>query len=61
MSDRATEDRALDRDETELPALDEPTGSIEAYETDDGVVFYDAENPLGWLKSSSTVTLEEHV
>ncbi|WP_227354671.1 DUF7331 family protein [Haladaptatus salinisoli] len=61
MSDRATEDSKLDRAETGLPAPDEPTGSIEAYETDDGVVFYDAENPLGWLKASSTVTLEKHV
>ncbi|MFH5798760.1 hypothetical protein [Haladaptatus sp. DYF46] len=61
MSDRATEDGTLDRAETELPVPDEPMSSIEAYETEDGVVFYDANNPLGWLKASSTVTLEKHV
>ncbi len=60
MSDRASEDGMLDRAETELPVPEEPTSSIEAYETEDGVVFYDAENPLGWLKASSTVTLEKH-
>ncbi|GAA0199153.1 hypothetical protein ACFFQF_15830 [Haladaptatus pallidirubidus] len=61
MSDRATEDGTLDRAETELPAPEEPMSSIEAYETEDGVVFYDAENPLGWLKSSSAVTLKKQV
>lgn len=35
--------------------------SIEAYETEDGVVLYDAENPLGWVKSSSAVTLKKQV
>lgn len=61
MSDNATEDGGLDRAETELPASGEPASSVEAYETDDGVVFYDAENPLGWLKASTTVLLKEHV
>ncbi|WP_433624542.1 DUF7331 family protein [Halomicrococcus sp. NG-SE-24] len=61
MSDNATEDGRLDRAESELPAPAEPTDSIETYETDDGVVFYDARNPLGWLKASATVTLEDNV
>ena len=33
--------------------------SIESYETDDGVVFYDAENPLAWVETSRTLCLEE--
>jgi len=33
--------------------------SIEAYETDDGVVFYDAENPLAWMEAGETVSLRE--
>lgn len=33
--------------------------SIEAYETEDGIVFYDAQNPLAWLKAPRTLTLEE--
>ncbi|WP_327052436.1 DUF7331 family protein [Halomicrococcus gelatinilyticus] len=61
MSDNATEDGELDRVDSELPASTEPASSVETYETEDGVVFYDAENPLGWLKASATVTLKEHV
>lgn len=40
---------------------DEPDVSltIEAYETEDGVVFYDADNPLAWLEATRTVSLEE--
>lgn len=39
----------------------EPIGvaTIESYETDDGVVFYDAENPLAWVEASQTLALEE--
>jgi hypothetical protein len=33
--------------------------TVEAYETDDGVVLYDAENPLAWLQGSDSATLEE--
>lgn len=35
------------------------TATIESYETEDGVVFYDAENPLAWVETSQTLTLEE--
>jgi hypothetical protein len=42
---------------------DEPTpedlASIESYETEDGVVFYDADNPLAWMEADRTVQLEE--
>lgn len=33
--------------------------STETYETDQGVVFYDADNPLAWLQSRETVQLED--
>ncbi|WP_049925764.1 DUF7331 family protein [Halopiger goleimassiliensis] len=33
--------------------------TIESYETDDGVVFYDAQNPLAWVETSRTLPLEE--
>ncbi|NHN47578.1 hypothetical protein G9464_08210 [Halostella sp. JP-L12] len=41
--------------------LPEPAGvdSVEAYETEEGVVFYDAENPLAWLETSQTLSLRE--
>jgi hypothetical protein len=33
--------------------------TVEFYETEDGVVLYDAENPLGWILSRSPVAVEE--
>ena len=33
--------------------------SIESYETEDGVVFYDADNPLAWMEAGRTVPLED--
>jgi hypothetical protein len=34
-------------------------GEVEAYETDDGVVLYDAGNPLAWIESRAPVRLDE--
>lgn len=34
---------------------------VETYDTDDGIVFYDVDNPLAWLESDSVVTLDETV
>lgn len=35
------------------------TATIESYETDDGVVFYDAENPLAWVETSRAIVLSD--
>lgn len=35
--------------------------SVEAYEIDGGTVFFDAENPLAWLETTTTVHLRELV
>ncbi|ELY76046.1 hypothetical protein C486_18539 [Natrinema gari JCM 14663] len=50
-------DDATDRSEPSS----EPAGTatIESYETDDGVVFYDAQNPLAWVETSRTLTLAD--
>lgn len=37
----------------------EDLASIESYETEDGVVFYDADNPLAWMEANRTVQLDE--
>lgn len=39
----------------------EPAGiaTIETYRTEDGIVFYDAENPLAWVEADRTLPLEE--
>lgn len=34
--------------------------AVETYEVDGGVVFYDADNPLAWMESRSTVELAEN-
>ena len=33
--------------------------TVESYETDGCVVFYDAENPLAWVEATRTIPLEE--
>ncbi len=40
------------------PAVAEAIRSTEAYEVSDGVVFYDAENPLAWLQADHAVSLD---
>jgi hypothetical protein len=37
----------------------DPEEAVETYETDDGTVLYDAGNPLAWIESSVTVSIEE--
>jgi hypothetical protein len=56
LSDHATQTdgRTADRDETD------GVDTIETYETDEGTVFYDAENPLAWLEAGETFSLREH-
>ncbi|QGA83280.1 hypothetical protein [Halomicrobium sp. LC1Hm] len=62
MSDNAHAD---ERDSTEErrsePGLPSAVETTETYETDEGTVFYDAENPLAWLQTDSAVTLTERV
>lgn len=50
---------------TDAPCAESPgsdaIATTEAYETDEGVVFYDANNPLAWLHARATITLEDAV
>lgn len=41
------------------PAVSDAVEATETYETDEGVVFYDADNPLAWLQSRDTVRLDD--
>lgn len=43
------------------PDATEPAGvaTVESYEVDGGVVFYDAENPLAWVETTQAVPLSE--
>ncbi|MFB6178383.1 MAG: hypothetical protein ABEI77_01505 [Halorientalis sp.] len=61
MTDRAngsrTEmDSAAESRDPDVPAAVE---TVEAYETEDGIVLYDAENPLAWVQSTDAVALSE--
>lgn len=41
------------------PATSDAVQTTEAYETDEGVVFYDAEHPTAWLQARVTLDLQE--
>ncbi|MEA1931286.1 DUF7331 family protein [Halohasta litorea] len=50
-------------DDTQWDRADaaEPDGveTVESYEVDGGVVFYDAENPLAWVETTQAVRLTD--
>ncbi|AOW80169.1 hypothetical protein HTSR_0985 [Halodesulfurarchaeum formicicum] len=59
MDDHAKgEDRAADV--PQLPDGETSAETIESYETVDGIVFYDGENPLAWLQSTAVESLAEN-
>jgi len=61
MSDHANAGDELDRAEAALPEGDDEEAVVESYETNDGVVFYDAQNPLAWLKAGEPLALDEQL
>lgn len=62
MADHATgDDEAESLDESRLQVHEDPRESVEAYETEDGVVLYDARNPLAWLKATNAISLENRI
>ena len=46
-------------DSPENEAEAEAVAATEAYETDSGVVLYDAENPLAWIQADNARVLRE--
>jgi len=61
MSHHASPDGESDRaDELRSdPALPDAVQTTETYETEEGTVFYDAQQPLAWIQSDTTMTLDE--
>ncbi|GGM71857.1 hypothetical protein J2752_002297 [Halarchaeum rubridurum] len=57
VSDNATQDDERGNNVPQLPEGDDPRDGIETYDTTDGVVLYDSENPLAWLKATHAVPL----
>lgn len=58
MSARSNDDVTDDSDARSVPATE---GTIESYETETGIVFYDAENPLAWVETTQARSLAEYV
>lgn len=53
---KAEQDSAGERPD---PVVTDAVETTESYQTEEGVVFYDAENPLAWIQAESVVDLEE--
>ncbi|MUV88296.1 hypothetical protein GJ631_17480 [Natronomonas sp. CBA1123] len=41
------------------PVVADAVETTESYETEEGVVFYDAENPLAWIQAEHVLDLDE--
>lgn len=52
----AEQDSAGERPE---PVVADAVETTESYRTEEGVVFYDAENPLAWMQAAEVVDLDE--
>jgi hypothetical protein len=59
MPDHDTKAEADSAEERPEPVVADAIESTESYETDEGVVFYDAENPLAWVQAGKVLDLEE--
>ncbi|MFB6073501.1 MAG: hypothetical protein ABEJ89_00655 [Haloarculaceae archaeon] len=62
MSNDANAGATDERDSLRFePATPDAVATTETYETDEGTVFYDAQNPLAWLQTDDPRSLSEMV
>jgi len=59
MPDPDTKAEQESADERPEPVVADAVETTESYETEEGVVFYDAENPLAWMQAENVVILDE--
>ena len=60
MSNHASNEEADSAEELRSePGLPEAVQATETYQTDEGTVFYDSQNPLAWVQTDAAVTLQE--
>jgi hypothetical protein len=52
-------DATAERDTERPDPVTEAVETTESYQTEDGVVFYDADNPLAWMQAADVVDLDE--
>lgn len=57
--DATTEQDSTGAQERPEPVVTEAVETTESYETEEGVVFYDAENPLAWMQAETVVELKD--
>ena len=57
VTDHAAGDEHSRNDVPQLPEGNDARDDVESYETADGVVLYDAQNPLAWLKATNAMSL----
>ena len=59
MPDPDTKAEQDSADERPEPVVADAVETTESYETEEGVVFYDAENPLAWIQTEDIVVLDD--
>ncbi|MFC6797559.1 MULTISPECIES: hypothetical protein [unclassified Haladaptatus] len=59
MSNHASSRRQPDSADRPEPAVPAGVETTEVYETEDGIVLYDAENPLAWVQATHAVRLSD--
>lgn len=59
MSDHDSARRTASSDERMDPTAEGGFETVEAYDVEDGVVLYDAENPLAWVRSDAPTRLAD--
>ncbi len=60
MSNHASSEEADSAEELRSePGLPDAVQSTETYRTDEGTVFYDSQNPLAWVQTDTTVSINE--
>ena len=52
-------DATAERDGERSDPVTEAVETTESYQTEEGVVFYDADNPLAWMQAADVVDLDE--
>lgn len=62
MSNRVNAEGESDRAATaDVPETMPGAETVECYEDEDDLVFYDAENPLAWIQTDSAVQITDAV
>jgi hypothetical protein len=61
MSDHDSARRAASSDERREATAQAGFETVESYEVDDGIVLYDAESPLAWVRTDSPIRLDRRV